>query len=1463
MEIPAFLVPAHALQLRGETPTDATGATQTLVTIASDFRPARLVTASAARPPQSWLRLCTAVPVVFFLCAALEMPAAAQAPTINPGGIVNGANPTSSTVAPGSIAVVSGSFRLAAPSSATLVPLTLSLSGLSLEFNSTVQAPLFSVSETQVTLQVPWEMAGQSQVLLAATANGDTGAQEAVHVATYAPGIYSINGQGNGQGAILLNSSGAVADSSSTAVAGSDVVQIYCTGLGPVTNRPPTGSSAPLTGPLPATTTTPTVNIGGVPATVLFSGLAPGFVGLYQVDALVPSGATLGDDVPVSITIGGVESNTVTMAVQAPSGPGTLDIQITSLPAGVAANVQVSAASGYGATVTASEDLQVPAGTYSIQANTIPSGNLTYGAYAVQQSVTVNPGWTSTVQVAYTTVIPQTTAILDAQSAQGLSVAADQSTVSLPISSQSANTLVPGNVLAIGITPTTPNGLLRKVASVAQRGSQLVAATTQATLADAFQQAGFSYSGPITASNTEVVVNGRSAKVVHRLGAPRPRRTAASATADAAASCTGDTGIPIEMFNAQLTDDGSVTISGEIDVCPTLTFSLNTNALGLTSLTAAVTMTQSANATLAGEYSASFDDTVNYIPPILGDPIPVGPIVLTPILQFFAGADGTVGGSFSFGATETASITGGIQYQNGSWSAVVQPPTTTFTPNPLTLDANASAEAYAGVNIELNVDVVGTVQVSPQVFVQLTADTQSNPWWTLTGGITCPVSVSVGILGFDLADDQIADVCNYSIPMAQATSPFGLVPPTLTSPANGTSLPAGTTTESLQWSSVSGAVDYNVAVYTGSCGGTSFSGVTQSGTSYTVSGLSSGTTYYWRVQSVGAGGVTSAYSGCSTFSVASALTAPTLTSPANGTSLPAGTTSESLQWSSVNGAVDYNVAVYTGSCGGTSFSGVTQSGTSYTVSGLSNGQVYYWRVQSVGSGGATSAYSGCFDFSLAIPAPTLTSPANGTSLPAGTTTESLQWSSVSGAVDYNVAVYTGSCGGTSFSGVTQSGTSYTVSGLSSGTTYYWQVQSVGAGGVTSAYSGCSTFSVASALTAPTLTSPANGTSLPAGTTSESLQWSSVNGAVDYNVAVYTGSCGGTSFSGVTQSGTSYTVSGLSSGTTYYWRVQSVGAGGVTSPYSGCSNFSVATPSAPAVPTGLSPGAASPPGTTVTTLTPTLTWNVSPGATAYSVVVTQVGGGTVVSQNVTTNSVSCPTLQNGATYLWAVSASSSAGSSGASVVVYFTIEVPPPPPSLISPANATTFTQGTSSVTLQWSGSGASAYNVSVYTGSCGATPYDGESTLPSVTSFTVPTSNGGTYYWQVQSVGPGGTSASSCFTFAVLGISSVSTVYAESQPPISISGLGFGTMSPFSNSDSAYIMVTDNSQIPSWSAGHTGDLCNVSVSQWTNTSISLTANVNESGIFSICYLAAGDSLTISVWNPETGAGPFTKLVTVQ
>ena len=118
-------------------------------------------------------------------------------------------------------------------------------------------------------------------------------------LAEFSPGIFTANQQGTGQGIITENYTGRLVDSSFPATAGSTYIIIYCTGLGAVTNPPASGGAASAD-PLSQTLTTPTVTIGGTAAVPLFSGLTPGYVGLYQVSVQVPAGSAKGSAVPVS-----------------------------------------------------------------------------------------------------------------------------------------------------------------------------------------------------------------------------------------------------------------------------------------------------------------------------------------------------------------------------------------------------------------------------------------------------------------------------------------------------------------------------------------------------------------------------------------------------------------------------------------------------------------------------------------------------------------------------------------------------------------------------------------------------------------------------------------------------------------------------------------------------------------------------------------------------------------------------------------------------------------------------------------------------------------------------------------------------------------------------------------------------------------------------------------------------------
>jgi uncharacterized protein (TIGR03437 family) len=235
-------------------------------------------------------------------------------PLIYPEGIVDAARfQANAALAPGSIAAVFGNLFVGPTVATKTTPLPTSLSGLAIKFG-TVSAPLFFASAGQVNIQIPWETGGSTEVFANVTSNGVSNAiGQPVGITPFAPAIFSADGTGTGQGAIQ-DQNYKLVDSSNPAVGGVTTIQIYCTGLGAVTNPPATGHPTPAQ-PFSQTLVNPSVTIGGVTAPVVFSGLTPGTVGLYQINAQVPASVPAGQE-NVIVSANGITSNTVTIAVQ-------------------------------------------------------------------------------------------------------------------------------------------------------------------------------------------------------------------------------------------------------------------------------------------------------------------------------------------------------------------------------------------------------------------------------------------------------------------------------------------------------------------------------------------------------------------------------------------------------------------------------------------------------------------------------------------------------------------------------------------------------------------------------------------------------------------------------------------------------------------------------------------------------------------------------------------------------------------------------------------------------------------------------------------------------------------------------------------------------------------------------------------------------------------------------------------
>jgi uncharacterized protein (TIGR03437 family) len=161
--------------------------------------------------------------------------------------------------------------------------------------------PVFYSSTRQVNFHVPLGTTGSTAELVVRTNVGSSNTVS-VPLAPIQPGIFFDSA--SGYGAITVAGTGLVTQVRPPLRG--DTVEIYTTGLGAVDSQP---------SGLQTTRVAPQVTVGGQPAEVTFSGLAPGFVGLYQVNARIPAGVATGTQ-QVVLTAAGVRSNQVTIQVR-------------------------------------------------------------------------------------------------------------------------------------------------------------------------------------------------------------------------------------------------------------------------------------------------------------------------------------------------------------------------------------------------------------------------------------------------------------------------------------------------------------------------------------------------------------------------------------------------------------------------------------------------------------------------------------------------------------------------------------------------------------------------------------------------------------------------------------------------------------------------------------------------------------------------------------------------------------------------------------------------------------------------------------------------------------------------------------------------------------------------------------------------------------------------------------------
>jgi uncharacterized protein (TIGR03437 family) len=242
------------------------------------------------------------------LSNALPFTIALPVPATSTAGILNAASALPA-IAPGTLIAIYGSNLAAGTAQFSTTPLPVLLGTTSATINGT-SAPLLYVSPGQVNAQVPYETAAGAAKMIV-TSNGVSGAAVSFNVAATGPGVFT---QQPGTHVLALNLADGTLNASLTPAQPGQYVTAYLTGQGVVNPPATTGGVAPSSPPFPVPVASVVVKIAGQVANVPFAGLAPGFIGLMQMNVQIPDAAPPGEQ-SFDVSIGGVAAATTVISI--------------------------------------------------------------------------------------------------------------------------------------------------------------------------------------------------------------------------------------------------------------------------------------------------------------------------------------------------------------------------------------------------------------------------------------------------------------------------------------------------------------------------------------------------------------------------------------------------------------------------------------------------------------------------------------------------------------------------------------------------------------------------------------------------------------------------------------------------------------------------------------------------------------------------------------------------------------------------------------------------------------------------------------------------------------------------------------------------------------------------------------------------------------------------------------------
>jgi hypothetical protein len=359
-------------------------------------------------------------------------------------------------------------------------------------------------------------------------------------------------------------------------------------------------------------------------------------------------------------------------------------------------------------------------------------------------------------------IIPPTTKVVDNSTEQALvSISQDQNILTFSQMTQTLQSLKPNDVLVFGNTPQTPNGLLRKVISVNQQGSQVLVSTEIATLEEAIQQGTVKYEREITPNDidsTNILMKGVTFKSVQSRGLETEFRYEIQ---DA---------IAYDKDGNLNTKYDQITFSGSIGFKPSIAFEYTNKGFTLTGLVFTIGMDEtielewSALAPIA-DGSKEWTIATHKLKPYTVW-INAVPVVVCPVITVSVGLEGKLAIGVKTKITQTASLKAGLTYLNGQWTPIANF-SNNFETNLLTPSLEADVKGYLKLKHDEMIYGTAGPNLALEGYAELQVDPFDNPQWELFGGIAADAGVSMKILSKKIADYGTR-VYNYKVTIAKA-----------------------------------------------------------------------------------------------------------------------------------------------------------------------------------------------------------------------------------------------------------------------------------------------------------------------------------------------------------------------------------------------------------------------------------------------------------------------------------------------------------------------------------------------------------------------------------------------------------------------------------------------------------------------------------------------------------------------